>query len=193
MKWKMSLLAAVSMLSITSANAAILPGARLFVIDSELPVEAVFRDGAGAGHENIAFLSAPIEIANLFNNHVSTIGSLVTLGTFTANTELIFGIGSDESPGTDGGVVRYFSGPASGNPDNIIHALVDDAFAPNSVLVRFEDLFGGGDLNFGDMGFSLSNVRAEAAVVPVPAPLALLASGLSVLWTRRQRRTSLDA
>ena len=52
----------------------------------------------------------------LFNNQTSPVGSQVTVGSFTAGTELIFRLYVNNTQ------LAYFTGPASRNPDGLPHA-----------------------------------------------------------------------
>ena len=94
----------------------------------------------------------------------------------TVGSELIFGIRIVGS-GTE-----FFMGPASRNPDAILHATVDD-IGGGAFVVGFEDLFGGGDRDFDDNRFRFTG----GVVAPEPATLGLL--GLGALAALRRRRT----
>ena len=108
--------------------------------------------GSNAAFDNLLLLtSSPNNQGVIFEGHVSPFGTTVDLGVFNAGTELIFEINNQT-----GGL--FFTSPANGNPDNVAHAIVDHQFAPGQTLVVFEDLFGGGDFDFDDMQFTLSNV-----------------------------------
>jgi cysteine-rich repeat protein len=76
----------------------------------------------------------------------SDVGTVVSLGTFPAGTELIFGI-YVRGPGD-----TFQMGPASRNPDGVPHAAVTAVSAGVS-QVGFEDLFGGGDRDYNDVVF----------------------------------------
>ena len=76
---------------------------------------------------------------------------------YVAGDNLIFGIRviSDSDR-------EYFMGPASRNPDNVLHAGVDSLGA-GIFVVGFEDLFGGGDLDYDDNRFQF-----KGAIIPDP-------------------------
>jgi hypothetical protein len=126
----------------------------------------------------------------IFINHTNSPGDSVNLGSFAVGTELVFGIFVQNTQQT------YFMGPAARNPDNLEHGAVDNGLPPQFpnygspipagyTGVGFEDIFGGGDLDYDDLGFAFSNVR----VVPEPVSLSLLAVGLAGFGVRRFRAT----
>jgi hypothetical protein len=55
----------------------------------------------------------------------------------------------------------FFYCPASRNLDNVAHTIVDYQFAPSQTFMGFEDIFGGGDFDYDDLQFTLSNVRSS--------------------------------
>jgi hypothetical protein len=88
------------------------------------------------------------------------VGKHVTVGPFPMGQELVFGI----TVLTDG--PTFFMGPASRNPDGIAHADVTET-GVRTFLVGFEDLIGGGDLDYHDNVFQFTGNLA-----PTKPPLA---------------------
>lgn len=146
--------------------------------------------GYTARISNDLYLDSPSNgMGLIFNNLTTPVGTTFNLGTFTAGTELLFRLYAHESKFGIGPPREYFTGPAYRNPDGIIHATVDGQYAPNTSYVGFEDVFGGGDLDYDDLKFSFTNTRAET--LPEPATFLLLGTGLGALaLTRRLRRTN---
>jgi hypothetical protein len=154
-------------------------GASLFV-ESDGPVAAKFL-GSAALFSSDLYLDSPANgLGIIFNNQTTPVNTMVGLGNFTAGTELIFRIHVNNT-GYD-----YFTGPASRNPDGVFHAIVDDQFAPNTSYVGFEDLFGGGDLDYNDLNFSFTNTTT----VPEPATDLLVGLGLTLAAFMSARRKS---
>ncbi|MCK9487427.1 MAG: Ig-like domain-containing protein [Dehalococcoidia bacterium] len=82
-------------------------------------------------------------------------GARVALGTFLEGTELVFSIRVTESG------LTFRTGPASGNPDGLVHVNLDTGLAGILYRVGFEDLYGGGDLDFDDAVFDLVNINCD--------------------------------
>lgn len=119
----------------------------------------------------------------IFNNKVSPVGSTVNLGLFPSGTELVFRL--DVTNTGD----RFFSGPASRNPDAEAHARVQSDWKPNETLVSFEDLLNG-PFVFNDLSFSFTNTTntppSGPATVPLPLPLLMLLTALGTLFASRR-------
>lgn len=164
---KLALGAALCGLSATALATPIL-GDRV-IVAADGNVTAKFL-GSSAGYTNDLHLDAPVNgLGVIFTNHTTPVGTTRDLGYFTAGTELIFRIyvrNTGES---------FFTGDAIRNPDNIFHAVVDDAYSATETYVGFEDLRGGGDRDYDDVMFSFTNVKSS---VPEPAVALLLGAGL---------------
>lgn len=162
----------------SACRAALLHGGSV-IVETDGEVVATFQ-GHSAGFTNQLFLDSPTnDLGLLFTNQTTTVGTQVNLGSFAAGTELVFRMNV-----TDDGS-NFFTGPASRNPDNITHAFVDDGLIPDETYVAFEDILGGGDLNFNDLTFSLTNTRIES-IVPEPGALVLCGLGgvFAAMWRR---------
>lgn len=146
--------------------------------------------GADAGYTNSLFyLCAATCNQFLFQNNntaVSQPGQEIKLaGTFSAGQEVVFRL-YVQTTGNN-----WFSGPASGNSDGVVHFATQafndvTAHATYSTLAGFEDLNGGGDRDYNDVMFEVSGVTAT----PEPATVSLLATGLlgmaGVAYRRRK-------
>jgi|SRR5262245_1051799 len=122
---------------------------------------------------------------------------------FKVGDELVFGIRVINT-----GAV-YFMGAGGRNPDRLVHARVESQRA-GSIVVGFEDVFGGGDLDYNDLRFlfqgGVSGERGAPGVtglasvtgpggetgytwkIPEPSALALLGIGLLGAAVVRRRR-----
>ena len=147
-------------------------GGRMLVADDGY-VTAQFL-GSDAGHFNTLYFERPGVDLKLFDKK-SPLDAIVSLGWFTAGTELIFRL-DNRNTGKS-----YYTGDADRNPDDIAHALAITTIDNTSQFVTtvgFEDLFNGGDLDFNDFKFRLTNVIDPPAPVPTPSMLALFGIGL---------------
>jgi len=152
-------------------------GDHVAVVDSNAEVVLTYS-GSSASFANLLYLAQPYESDLIFSNARASNPS-VSLGQFLADTLLVFRMNSNGSE-------NWFTGPASSNDDAFAHAFITE-LGDNVVQVAFEDLRDGGDQNFDDLVFTVSNARAVAAV-PEPETYALMLAGLAlVAWGGRRR------
>lgn len=170
MKFRLGRMSAWAMLGLvglaSTASAAPLIGGSVITTGGE--VKAKFL-GSTAGYDSDLNLVSPVVINDIFHNHLTPINTEVSLGMFAPGTELVFRIDVFNTGN------QFFTGPASRNPDNIFHNVVDD-LGGGVTYVGFEDLHlnENPDFDYDDLNFSFTNTQ-----VPEPSSLAL--AGLSVL------------
>ncbi len=157
-------------------------GGRMLVAETG-EVTATFL-GSNAGYFNSLHLQTPDNILGTIFNKNTDVGITVSLGTFDADTELLFRL-HVHNTGLD-----FFTGDAARNPDGLPHALALTNFDQLSGLyftdIGFEDLYGGGDKDYNDFVFRLTNV-IDPIYIPEPAALALMGFGLAGIGYRRHR------
>ena len=147
----------------------------------------------------------------IFDNHLSTPGQTVDLGTFAAGTELIFHVvadttGANYAKGTSGfkdagSVLDWYTGPAARNADGFVHAWVDSSYTGpyGGTAVGFEDLSGAasgtsinngilgpGDAGYEDLIYSFTSVTA-GSVPDASSTLPLLGTSLAALLAFARR------
>jgi hypothetical protein len=148
--------------------------------------------GSTAGYtENLGLMINGVATGIIgLGNKTSAVGDKLVLGHAKAGDNLVFFI-NIVSPKNS-----YFS-DKSLNVDSVNHVW-STSFSGNSLIpagtyVAFEDMRGGGDLNYHDETFVFSNVMTNAAV-PEPAAWALLVAGFGMVGgSMRRRRGSLIA
>ncbi len=151
----------------------------------------VWFAGSESWYDHRLFLFDSTVDDPFFETESTDVGATRSLGSFSSGTELTFML--DVLTTGD----RYFTGRAARNPDRVVHA-IGEAWAGSSaipatgMLIRFEDLFGGGDRDFDDLVFVVSNVSTSAT--PEPTTMALVGLGAVAIALRRRaqrsRRTS---
>ena len=119
-------------------------------------------------HSTIGLSGGPSAI---FDDHSSHTGDTYYLGSFAAGTVLDFTLDVLNTGNT------FFSDDALSNADGVTHAQLSSA--GDRVTVGFEDLYGGGDRDYNDAVFSISNASlAPVAAVPEPASWAMMIFGI---------------
>jgi hypothetical protein len=137
-----------------------------------------------AAYSNDLFLEGSPE--SILNNQTAQSGQQFSLGSFQAGTELVFKIFVNDIGRT------FFNGIATNNPDNVLHAAYSARFG-KPLIVGFEDLYGGGDRDFDDLVFSLSNVvigETPVAAVPESETYAMLLAGLFTIGALKRRKSA---
>lgn len=155
-----------------------------FLVATPGNVQAQFL-GSDAGYFNTLYLDSPGEGLTYVFSKSTAMNHVIDLGGFDEGQELIFRLDVSETSES------FFSGPAIRNDDGLAHAVATTTMLNGTYMttVGFEDLFGGGDLDYNDFMFSLSNVVDPPAAVPAPATLSLLTLGLLGAGFARKRRT----
>ncbi len=173
------LVALLSCCGASQALAAPILGGQLYSLGGDVVVEVL---PASAGYTSQLWLFSPDPDTYIATNN--NVGYTVNLGSFSAGTELVFGIYVTNTGYT------YSMGPGSRNPDGLMHATVD-FIAPGVANVGFEDLYGGGDMDYNDNMFQFRGSIAPdpGTTTPEPATLALFGIGsAAAAFLRRKNR-----
>ena len=166
----------------TTARALPVHGAQIYV-QSSGEVIATFL-GYSAAFTTDLYLDSPLNAPGIiFTNQTTLPGTTVNLGSFSGGTELVFRLGVRNTGFT------FFTGPGAGNPDGVPHAVVDSQFALSTTSVGFEDLWGGGDQDYNDFLFSVTNTTTTPPLhTPEPSAALLLGTGLLGLGLKQWRK-----
>lgn len=103
--------------------------------------------GSDAGYTSTLYLGTTKIMSSS-----STTGTTFNLGNIDNGTYLDFRLEVHNTGNT------FYMGTGSANIDGVTHAMVDDL--GNSTQVGWEDLLGGGDLDYNDLVFTFSNTMA---------------------------------
>ncbi|MBC7786750.1 MAG: DUF4114 domain-containing protein [Methylophilaceae bacterium] len=147
---------------------------------------------ATGGNVRVTFLSSDADYSSdlfvtgksdkIFNNKSTFFGQTFDLGDFAANTAITFSLLVNNTG------YQFYSGFTSANPDNIVHSAISN-LGNNVVAISFEDMFGGGDYDYNDVMFTVTNaVSTNVAPVPEPESFAMLIAGLGALLLANRRR-----
>jgi len=138
--------------------------------------------GASAGYENLFTInfedvsSTPIVRPAWISNQ-SPIGTHYDFGTHQAGMQAVF-----VDKVMDGSVQnKWYYSLTEFNPDHQIHFMFHRIYMEDmtpALIVRWEDIFGGGDRDFNDHVLLVTNI---IPVVPEPSSLLMLLGGLALL------------
>jgi|GEM_PF-3866083 len=117
------------------------PEAELTIVDTDLPIYVEYT-GTNAGYTSELWLDSPTEVY-LATGHSTMPGAQIPLSS-VSGSQLRFRIDVISTG------YSFFSGLASGNPDNQVHVAI--AYLGDCKWsVGFEDQYGGGDQDFDDI------------------------------------------
>jgi hypothetical protein len=175
---KLCAMAVVSfgLMGATPAIAIPIVGGQIFSTGGDVFVTVLASD---AGYTSELWLFEPGTDTYIALNR--DLGTTVDLGFYASGVELVFGLYVRNTGQT------FYTGGASRNPDNVVHASVDGG--PGAATVGFEDLLGGGDNDFNDAVFSFIIVSPRIAEIPEPTTLGLLGIALVGMSLAKRRKS----
>ena len=139
-------------------------------------------EGSDAGFDSLISVN---NSAFFFPNHATVPGTTFDLGPFAAGTPLDIVLQVIQTGNL------FHTGPGAGNPDGFAHAAITYNFGqPGRTGVGFEDMFGGGDMDYNDHNFSFTNIQAA---IPEPSTYALMFGGLGAIGFLARRRKAPQA
>lgn len=196
--WRMTVFSVISFFSLTTVSAGTIPylndgteniNLYTFTATSDGTIGAYFYDKTAGFTNTLSLLVngvvTPESAAGVLNNHTSSMGDFVNLGSVHKGDVLTFRLNvvttgeslfSDKALNADG-VNHVYSTAFSGDA---IHGI------PAGTYVGFEDLRGGGDFDYDDETFVFTNIAA----IPEPETYAMLLIGLGVIGNAIRRRNA---
>jgi hypothetical protein len=172
-KFRKTLLVAIGVAAASSFQAKAAIGDMLFAEGGDISIRF---EGSDAVYDSVVSVNGS---SQFFPNQTTPVGTSFALGAFDAGTSIdivLHVLTTGDS---------FHTGPGSLNADGLSHALITVG-TDGRAYVGFEDLLGGGDADFNDHTFSLSNVTVTA--VPEPSALALGTIGLCAFGFLARRR-----
>ena len=161
--------------SLTAMADITIDGGKLFVAENG-EVTLTFL-GSDAGYTDVLMFLG----SSIFTGHLTDVGTVFDLGSFAAGTELTFQLHVNNT-GND-----FYTGPESANFDGVLHARAV-LNGSKEAVVGFEDLQGGGDRDYNDLEFRVTNV-SNVPAVPEASSLGMMLAGLGVMgWFGRRRK-----